>query len=37
MHNHDDYKVTNDGVYPGGHLTYIQTDAPTTDDGMDNN
>ena len=28
MHNHDDYKVTNDGVYPGGQLTYIQTDAP---------
>lgn len=28
MHNHDDYKVTNSGVYPGGQLTYIQTDAP---------
>lgn len=28
MHNHDDYKVTNNGVYPGGQLTYIQTDAP---------
>lgn len=28
MHNHDDYKVTNDGTYPGGQLTYIQTDAP---------
>jgi manganese oxidase len=28
MHNHDDYKVTNRGVYPGGQLTYIQTDAP---------
>ena len=28
MHNHDDYKVTNDGLYPGGQLTYIQTDAP---------
>jgi hypothetical protein len=28
MHNHDDYKVTNNGVYPGGHLTYIQTDGP---------
>jgi hypothetical protein len=28
MHNHDDYKVTNNGVYPGGQMTYIQTDAP---------
>lgn len=28
MHNNDDYKVTNNGVYPGGQLTYIQTDAP---------
>jgi len=28
MHNHDDYKVTNNGLYPGGQLTYIQTDAP---------
>jgi len=28
MHNHDDYKVTNDGTYPGGQLTYIQADAP---------
>lgn len=28
MHNHDDYKVTNDGVYPGGQMTFIQTDAP---------
>ena len=28
MHNHDDYKVTNNGVYPGGQLTMIQTDAP---------
>lgn len=28
MHNHDDYKVTNNGVYPGGQLTFIQTDAP---------
>ncbi len=26
MHSHDDYKVTNNGVYPGGQLTYIQTD-----------
>ncbi len=28
MHNHDDYKVTNNGVYPGGQLTYIQADMP---------
>lgn len=28
MHNHDDYKVTNNGVYPGGALTLIQADAP---------
>lgn len=28
MHNHDDYKVTNDGKYPGGQLTLIQADAP---------
>lgn len=28
MHNHDDYKVTNNGVYPGGQLTFLQTDAP---------
>jgi hypothetical protein len=28
MHNHDDYKVTNDGKYPGGQLTMIQADAP---------
>lgn len=28
MHNHDDYKVTNNGAYPGGQLTFIQTDAP---------
>ncbi len=27
MHNHDDYKVTNNGLYPGGQLTLIQTDA----------
>ena len=27
-HNHDDYKVTNNGVYPGGQLIFIQTDAP---------
>lgn len=27
MHNHDDYKVTNNGKYPGGQLTLIQTDA----------
>ncbi len=29
-HNHDDYKVTNNGVYPGGQLIFIQTDAPKT-------
>ncbi len=37
MHNHDDYKVTNTNtlanpvisMYPGGQLTFIQTDAPT--------
>ena len=28
MHNHDDYKVTNNGKYPGGQLTLIQIDAP---------
>ncbi len=28
MHNHDDYKVTNNGKYPGGQLTMIQADAP---------
>jgi len=28
MHNHDDYKITNKGIYPGGQLTYIQTDTP---------
>jgi FtsP/CotA-like multicopper oxidase with cupredoxin domain len=28
MHNHDDYKVTNNGLYPGGQLTLIQSDAP---------
>lgn len=31
MHNHDDYKVTNNGVYLGGQLTLIEIDAP---DGM---
>ncbi len=39
MHNHDDYKVTNTNtleepnfsVYPGGQLTFIQTDAPPED------
>ncbi len=25
-HNHDDYKATNNGVYPGGQLIFIQTD-----------
>jgi FtsP/CotA-like multicopper oxidase with cupredoxin domain len=28
MHNHDDYTVTNNGIYPGGQLTLIQSDAP---------
>lgn len=28
MHNHDDYTVTNKGLYPGGQLTMIQADAP---------
>lgn len=28
MHNHDDYKATNNGAYPGGQLTLIQVDAP---------
>ncbi|BAF60179.1 MAG: multicopper oxidase domain-containing protein [Pelotomaculum sp.] len=27
-HNHDDYKVTNNGVYPGGQLIFIETDYP---------
>lgn len=27
-HNHDDYKVTNNGVYPGSQLIYIQQDPP---------
>lgn len=27
-HNHDDHKVTNDGVYPGGQLILMQIDAP---------
>ncbi|HHV63279.1 MAG TPA: multicopper oxidase domain-containing protein [Firmicutes bacterium] len=27
-HNHDDYKVTNNGVYPGGQLILIETDFP---------
>ena len=31
-HNHDDYKVTNDGTYPGGQLILFQIDAPPTDD-----
>jgi manganese oxidase len=25
MHNHDDYKATNDGVYPGGMFTMLET------------
>ena len=27
-HSHDDYKATNNGVYPGGQLIFIQTDFP---------
>lgn len=27
MHNHNSYKVTNNGSYPGGQMTYIQIDA----------
>jgi len=27
-HNHDDYKVTNDGTYPGGQLILMQIDGP---------
>ncbi len=34
-HNHDDYKVTNNGVYPGGQLIFIQTDAPPVKDEED--
>lgn len=30
-HNHDDYKVTNNGVYPGGQLMFIETDFPGSD------
>lgn len=26
MHNYDDYKIANDGSYPGGQLTYMQVD-----------
>ncbi|WP_422447060.1 multicopper oxidase domain-containing protein [Thermoanaerobacterium sp. DL9XJH110] len=29
-HNHDDYKVTNNGSYPGGQLIFIETDFPGT-------
>lgn len=32
-HNHDDYKVTNNGVYPGGQLILIETDFPGSDYG----
>lgn len=38
MHNHDDYKVTNtnitdnSSIYPGGQLTFIQTDEPLPHD-----
>ena len=34
-HNHDDYKVTNDGAYPGGQLVLFQIDAPDTVDHND--
>lgn len=30
-HNHDDYKATNNGVYPGGQLIFIETDFPGSD------
>lgn len=30
-HNHDDYKVTNNGAYPGGQLIFIETDFPDSD------
>lgn len=30
-HNHDDYKATNNGAYPGGQLTIIETDFPGSD------
>lgn len=30
-HNHDDYKVTNNGAYPGGQLIVIETDFPGSD------
>lgn len=30
-HNHDDCKVTNNGVYPGGQLILIETDCPGSD------
>lgn len=30
-HNHDDYKATNNGKYPGGQLTFIETDFPGSD------
>jgi len=30
-HNHDDYKVTNNGVYPGGQLILMQIDPPGYD------
>lgn len=26
MHNQDEYKVTNNGIFPGGQLTFIQVD-----------
>jgi hypothetical protein len=30
-HNHDDYKATNDGAYPGGQLIFIEVDYPGSD------
>ena len=29
-HVHDDYKVTNDGVYPGGAVTVVRVDKQNT-------
>lgn len=29
MYNHALYKLTNNGIYPGGQLTYIQADSPS--------
>lgn len=30
-HNHDDYKATNNGAYPGGQLLFIETGFPASD------